>query len=280
MTTGGGGGVLHPVSPQPFLAYEASVYHYLRVEADASHITVHAIDKDGKEFDKVTLALPSLNSTAPAVNAASFTSAMAPGGLVSIFGQGLATDANLASGFPWPTNLSGSTVSLNGTPMPLIYASSTQINAQLPLDALGAATLRVTTASGVAEVPITISDTAPAIFGVLHANGTAVSSAAPARGGEFLSVYMTGLGQVDGPIAAGQAATGSPLLHCVNPVEVDFGDVSLPPTPAVLTPGLAGVYQVNVMVPLDLPTQVYPLHVVEKGRPSNTQSVQVQSRAP
>src|ERR1700730_14208037 len=106
MTTGGGGGVLHPVSPQPFLAYEASVYHYLRVEADASHITVHAIDRDGKEFDKVTLAMPSLDSAAPAVNAASFTSAMAPGGLVSIFGQGLAADTNLASGFPWPTNLS------------------------------------------------------------------------------------------------------------------------------------------------------------------------------
>jgi uncharacterized protein (TIGR03437 family) len=63
-------------------------------------------------------------------------------------------------------------------------------------------------------------------------------------------------------------------------VEVDFGDVTLPPTPAVLTPGLAGVYQVNVMVPLDLPTKVYPLRVVEKGRPSNTQSVQVQSRTP
>jgi uncharacterized protein (TIGR03437 family) len=256
------------------------VYHYLRVEADASHITIHAIGTNGKEFDTVTLALPSLDSAAPAVNAASFTSALAPGGLVSIFGQGLASDTNLASGFPWPTTLSGSTVSLNGTLMPLIYASSTQINAQLPLDALGAATLRVTTANGAAEVPIFISDTAPAIFGVLHANGIAVSSAAPARGGEFLSVYMTGLGQVDGPIEAGQAAPGSPLLRCVNSVEVDFGDVTLPPTPAVLTPGLAGVYQVNVMVPLDLPTKVYPLRVVEKGRPSNTQSVQVQSRTP
>ena len=91
---------------------------------------------------------------------------------------------------------------------------------------------------------------------------------------------MTGLGQVDGPIAPGQAAPNSPLLNCINPVEVDLGDVPLPPTPAVLTPGLAGVYQVNIIVPLDLPTQVYPVHVVEKGRPSNTQSVQVQSRAP
>ncbi|PWU12035.1 MAG: hypothetical protein C5B51_01445 [Terriglobia bacterium] len=278
ITTGGGGGELHPVVPMDFLAYEKSDYHYLRVEADGSRITVHAIGRTGKEFDRVSLAFPSLNP--PVVNAASFSTAVASGGLISIFGQGLATDAVLASGLPWPTSLAGSTVTLNGTLMPLIYTSPQQINAQIPLDASGSATLRVSTASGFSEATLAVSDTAPAIFGVLHSNGTAVSSAFPARGGEALSIYMTGLGQVDRPIASGQPAPADPLLHVVTPVQVELGDVSVTPLFAGLTPGLAGVYQVNIVVPPDLQTRVYPLRVVSKGSPSNIQSVQVQSRVP
>ena len=51
MVSGGGGGGLHPVVPKDFLVKAESVHHYLRVEADASKITIHAIGTDGKEFD-------------------------------------------------------------------------------------------------------------------------------------------------------------------------------------------------------------------------------------
>jgi uncharacterized protein (TIGR03437 family) len=173
---------------------------------------------------------------------------------------------------------------LDGTPLPLIYVSPQQINAQLPEDAQGPAVLRVTTASGFSDTAVTISETAPAIFpgGILHADAkaTPVSSAAPARAGETLVVYMTGLGRVDGPIAAGQKAPLSPLLNVLAPVEVDLGGVSVTPGFAGLTPGFAGLYQVNAMVPPDLPSKVYSLRVLVRGNSSNAMNVPVQARAP
>lgn len=84
-----------------------------------------------------------------------------------------------------------------------------------------------------------------------------MSSASPARPGEALVIYLTGLGQVRGYVATGQAAPSSPLAAVVAPVEVDLGNRALTPFFAGLTPGLVGVSQVNVMVPADLPSQVY-----------------------
>ena len=257
MVSGGGGGPLHPVVPVTFLDYEASVWHYLRVNVDGPKLTIHAIGTDGKEFDQVVLTVPpSLVLADSVLNGASFTPSLASGELVSIFGQGLASGTNQAAGFPLPTSLDGSTVTLNGVPLALTYASPDQINAALPLDALGPSTVRVTTSAGFAEVRINVTGAAPAIFpnAITHADGTLVSTAAPVTPGETLVIYMTGLGQVDGKIAAGQAAPSSPLLRVVAPVLVQLG-ATTPLTPgfAGLTPGLAGVYQVNVAVPRNLP---------------------------
>jgi len=284
MVSGGGGGALHPVVPESFLDWEASVWHYLRVSVDSQKLTVQAIGTDGKEFDRLVLTQPApLVPPNSVVNGASFTSSLAAGELVSIFGQQLASGVGQASGFPLPINLEGSTVSLNGVPMALVYASPGQINAALPLDALGPATVRVTTSAGFAETEVDIGDVAPAIFpsAITHANGTPVSAAAPVTPGETLVIYMTGLGQVDGTIAAGQAAPVSPLLRVVAPVVVQIG-ATTPITPdfAGLTPGFVGLYQVNVHIPLDLPPMAYLLRVSEKGIASNSQMVQVQSRVP
>jgi uncharacterized protein (TIGR03437 family) len=285
MVSGGGGGGLHPLAPVPpsFLDWEASVWHYLRVSVDGPKLTIQAIGTDGKEFDRVVLTVPPLVPSDSVVNGASFTPSLATGGLVSIFGQRLASGISHASGFPLPISLDGSTVTLNGIPMALIFASPGQINAALPLDALGPATVRVTTSAGFAETEIDIADVAPAIFpsAITHADGTLVSATAPVTPGETLVIYMTGLGQVDGKIGAGQAAPSSPLLRVLAPVQVQIGATS-PITPdfAGLAPGFVGVYQVNVRIPQDLPATTYLLRVSEKGIASNSQIIQVQSRNP
>jgi len=51
------------------------------------------------------------------VNTANYQSGVAPGGLISIFGRNLATNAS-APGMPLPTLLGGACVTLNGTPHP------------------------------------------------------------------------------------------------------------------------------------------------------------------
>jgi uncharacterized protein (TIGR03437 family) len=268
VSTGGGGGESHPVEPQPFIDFAKTAYHYLAVDVDASQITIRAIGLDGKEFDRAVLVQPTI-AEGGVVNAASFAPALAPGGLMSIFGTGLAAQLWSPRSFPLPTVLAGTRVTLNGTPLPLIYTSTGQINAQIPFEVRGQAILSVTTLSGTSQTPVTIQDTAPAVFpsGVLHADGRAVNAASPAVGGETVVIYMTGLGEVNGNIGTGQPAPAGPArdLEVLNPVQVDVGDRIVTPLFAGLTPNFVGLYQVNVTMPRDLTTAVYPLRVVSRG---------------
>ena len=65
------------------------------------------------------------------VNLASYTTAVAPNGLISIFGTTLGSQAQPGS-TPLPTTLGGTCITLNNTPIPLLLVSPTQINAQIP----------------------------------------------------------------------------------------------------------------------------------------------------
>jgi len=287
ITSGGGGYALYPLTPPPpvgdVTAYGEEAFHYMRVEVQPYQITLHAIRIDGKEIDRYTLApKPRVDA---AVNAASFAPALSPGSLFSIFGRYMAADEAQADSLPLPTQFPGMSVTLNGRTLPLLYVSSTQINAQLPFDMKGAATLRVTTPNGWSEIPISIADVAPAIFvvsadqgqipAVIHANGTLVSPSAPAKAGEVVLIFLTGMGQVSGQISAGQAAPASPPLTVTAQVQVEIGSGSrLTPSYAGLAPGFAGLYQVNVQVP-PLAGGNYTLRIIAAGSSSNAVTLAV-----
>jgi uncharacterized protein (TIGR03437 family) len=278
VTTGGGGGVPHPTYEEPFLVAEKSDYHYLNVSVSASQITVKAIGGDGSDIDHFTLTLPAL-APGSVVNAASFTNALAPGELISIFGTALSTSSASASATPLPTDLGGATVTLNGGSIPLVYASPGQINAQLPMGFKGTGTLRVTTTTGFAETQVSVSDAAPAIFnsGVLHADYTPVTASNPAHDGEALIVFLTGLGNVTPSVGSGQPAPASPFAQVIAPVQVQIGGTTVSPAFAGLAPGFVGLYQLNLAVP-NLPTQNYPLSVITQGSQSNALMVPVQAK--
>ena len=101
--------------------------------------------------------------------------------------------------------------------------------------------------------------TAPGIF-TLPSGAGAIQHAAdyslvtiqnPVVRGETLMIYATGLGRVSNPVPTGIAATGpDPILpsYC-NSVTTNAGTVLY----AGLTPGIPGLYQVNVQVSNSLP---------------------------
>jgi uncharacterized protein (TIGR03437 family) len=299
--TGGGGATLYPVVPRPFLAYAESAHHYLRVEVDGPRLTVRAIRIDGQEIDAFVLQLPSAPPPLPppppplplpmtsvtveaVVNAASFAPALAPGSLVSIFGKSLARAEGRAARLPLPEELSGTVVRLNGRPLPLLYVSSTQINASFRFHMEGPATLRVITPDGSSEVSVQIVDAAPAIFqvgqvpAVVHTDGSLVSAASPATPGEALSLYLTGLGRPGTDIAAGQPAPAAPLVFARGPVEVELAGQSISPFFAGLTPGFTGLYQVNFTVPPTLGPGTPTLRLLVRGAASNVVRLNVQTR--
>lgn len=286
--TGGGGAPLYSVAPRPRLAFARSTYHYVRGAVQGRSLTLSAIDINGEVIDNFTLTAPPLITVESIVNAASFTPALAPGALVSIFGLQLAAGESQATSLPLPLELAGTSVRLAGRRLPLLYVATHQINAQLHFDVQGPATLQVITPGGSVEVPVMITEPAPAIFSssadpngspaVVRANGALVSAASPALAGELVSVYLTGLGRPNGEILAGQPAPFSPLLTVRGPVEAQVGVVSVTPSFTGLAPGFVGLYQVNLQIPQELPTGMHALRIVVRGVSSNTVSLAVRSR--
>jgi len=104
------------------------------------------------------------------VNAADFSSALAPGAMVSIFGTNLAPRTASASAIPLPTTLEGVSVeAVSGfsfSQLPLYFVSAGQINAQLPYSIMGTSLeIRVRTAAGLsASRQIAITPRAPRLF--------------------------------------------------------------------------------------------------------------------
>ena len=180
-------------------------------------------------------------------SAAPFTASWAPGELVSIYGSDLASST--AADPTLPAELGQVRVLVNGSPAPIYSVSPTQINALIPISLAGAntqvATLQVI--NGAAEsnaVYNYLNQTQPGVFNgvgaspaIQHLDYSPVSPSNPAKAGETLVVYLTGLGPVD---ASGDVS---------NPVSALIGGESATVLFAGSPSALGGEYQVNLTVP-------------------------------
>ena len=81
------------------------------------------------------------------------------------------------------------------------------------------------------------------------ADGSPIGSGNPAAAGDVAVLYLSGGGGVTPAIPDGSAALANPPSIVTAPTSVDFGGVDGKTQFAGLTPGLAGLYQVNVSVP-------------------------------
>ena len=203
------------------------------------------------------------------VNAASFApvgAPLSPGGFFTLFGSGLATSTTVASSLPFPTSLGNVQVQVNDIAAPLYLTSAGQISALVPLNATGTTASIIVVNNGQRSntVDIPLARSAPGIFTIppagtgpgalLHANFTLVNAAAPARRGETLLLFLTGLGAVSPTIADGSAAPSSPLSVVTADVKVYIGGRLATVIFKGLAPGLAGLYQINFTVPTNATT--------------------------
>lgn len=190
----------------------------------------------------------------------------APGGLISAYGTNFAGDGLVvAPSIPLPQALAGASLLINGAPAPLLAITPWQINGQVPPSvAVGTASFQMQFADGTKTDPVKadVASIAPAIFyyqvdtnpfiwqaAVLHAGtGIPADAAHPAVAGEALEIYGTGLGATDPPVPVGTAAPIPPAQTVITP-QVMFGSKPATVLFSGLTPGLVGLYQVNVIVP-------------------------------
>ena len=232
-------------------------------------------------------AVPAV-SAGGVVSSGDFASAPAVGLLVSIFGSGLA-DSPVSAGLPLPPQLGSSSVYLSGSsaPLPLLYAAGEIINVQIPYSAVVNSTQQLVVQRGNAisvPVPIAVFTASPSI---LSANGTGsgqghvyvigaggietqANQNAPATAGNPVVIYCVGLGAVSPALSAGAITPGSPLSNVTAPVTVTFGTQTVTAAFAGLTPGLAGLYQVNLNVPPGVtPGNQVPVTISVGGKSSS-----------
>ena len=213
-------------------------------------------------------------------NAASFqpvTASIAPGELLTLFGTGLAsTTTAVQGGQVVPATLGGVSATIDGIPCPVFAISPTQISIIAPYaiasNASFLANIQVSNNNVMSNVvQVNITDVAPGAFSqtangigaaaALHAaTGQLITSANPAQPGEYISLYLTGLGTVSPTISDGAIGPTSPLsttdINSAGNLTVYFNDETTGNYGnsgtiqyAGLAPGLASLYQINVQVP-------------------------------
>jgi len=162
------------------------------------------------------------------------------------------------------TKLDDVTVTVNGTPAPLCFVSPTQASIQLPYGLKGSwVTLRTSNSRGISnEVVAPLAATSPGVFSrpdgrpvVLHADYSIVSPDNPARPGETVVIWLTGLGELSPAVATGDANPVAPLARAVEaPIKVLFGGVLATGVHyAGAAPGFAGLCQINATIPVNSP---------------------------
>jgi len=228
---------------------------------------------------------PALNSGG-VVNGASFapTAPLAPGSIVSVFGANFASTNAGASSLPLPKTLAGASLQVGGLDVPLFYSSGGQINAQLPFElTLNTRPQLIVKGADFVTVPetITVAAARPGIFTtsqdgkgqgvIMDTANRLVDASNPAQPGDVVVVYCTGLGATNPAVRSGEAAPASPLAKVTTPVSVTIGGQPAVVQFAGLTPGYAGLYQVNVQIPSGVtPGSSVPLVISQDGVPSNT----------
>jgi uncharacterized protein (TIGR03437 family) len=202
-----------------------------------------------------------------------------PGAAISIYGQNLAeSPAISASTYPLPVNLGITQVLIPSLQrsLPLLYADTGLVNAIWPFDLppgdYGVVVNRGTAVSTPVEVHIDPAD--PGVFlyngrgAIEKLDYSIVSPGNPAKAGDYIVIYATGLGSVDPPVPAGSLAPVVAPFSVIagNSVTVTIGGVAAPPPIYVgLTPGSVGLYQINVQVPPGVPSGDVPLVVTAGG---------------
>jgi uncharacterized protein (TIGR03437 family) len=220
-----------------------------------------------------------------AVNAGSFSSSASPspGELVSVFGSSLADGFEQAQVLPLRTTMQNATLLLGGRLLPLVFTSAGQINVQIPYD-LPPGTVQQMIAQRGTQLsvpqPVRIRASEAAVFStdstgkgqghVYHITNAGLQVLAdasnPVTAGDVLVIYCTGFGNVSPAVTAGTAVPSDALRNTLDPVTLTIGGVDTQVLFAGLTPGLTGLYQINVVVPTGVtPGSQVPVVVAVDG---------------
>jgi uncharacterized protein (TIGR03437 family) len=208
---------------------------------------------------------------------------VAPGQLLSLFGNDLvpSTGFSPSSGVAPSTSTFG--VYFNGIPAPILYSSAQQINLQVPFEIAGQSTVQMQVVDQ--KTPLHLSETytlgvvqrQPAIyltpatiasrftsytecggatvFGVaaaaLNADGSINNCTNPAPTGSMVTLFVNGLGPVTPMLTTGAIAPAPP--EALTPgIDIATNNAAFPSATLTVPGAITGVSQVQVHLPQGL----------------------------
>ncbi len=217
---------------------------------------------------------------------------VAPGSLMIVLGGHLGEFTGVPKGSLLPIALQGTSASFDhpelgiSVPARLHLVEQGQANLQVPweLAGLNFAHLKIRTrgrhGTSVASAPLTVNldDVAPGVLSFIdtdgsivpelfHADGSLVTPEHPAERGELVYALMTGNGPLVEPVPNGRGTAD--FLQTVHRATVSVGSFPAQVEYSGSTPGLAGVYQVEFIVPQSVPSGMAEVEVTIRGARSN-----------
>ena len=186
---------------------------------------------------------PAVSDALRVLNAADLTErAAAPGGLLTILGEGLQR------------------AGVEGGSAPVLFSDGTETQIQVPYGVAGEVlSLRLTTGSGTREMGFPLAEVSPAIFVdrgsplVLDAGtGRLLNVFHPAVAGGRILILATGLGAVKPEWPTGVPAPAENPPETVEDVKVYLNGISLRVVSATLAAGYIGTYLVEAEMPFVL----------------------------
>ena len=218
--------------------------------------------------------------TAVANGASLLAGAVSPGEVVTIFGANLGpmqmTSMQIDQTRHASSVLAGTQVFFDGVPAPLLYVSSAEVGAVVPFGAAGSSAQVKVVYQGQSSDPITVQVVlaAPALFAqdgsgggpgaILNADGSLNSWDKPADRGSIVTLYATGLGQInpqgDDGVVTARTSLATPLLPVEVLIDGQLAEISYVGS----APGMVeGVYQINARIP-DTTSPNYGVPIIVK----------------
>ena len=203
------------------------------------------------------------------VNSADFQPGpLAPNTIGTLYGKGLsyvtrALGPQDMNGGLLPTVLTGTgcNVLIGGLAANVFYVSPTQINFLVPsLLRPGRTDIQVVL-NGIAGpiIPLDLAVASPALFQLdpqtviaTRIDGSLITNDVPARRGDIVTLYATGLGETVPPAVYSTAATKAAALKRLAEFRLLLDGSALDASLilyAGVAPGFAGLYQINVQIP-------------------------------
>src|ERR1019366_4348819 len=202
--------------------------------------------------------------------------ALSPCGLVTVFASGLAPNVqgmvfNTNYFGPWATSLASDTVTVASVAAPIFsvgnVAGAEQLTFQVPCETAPANSVPITisVAGGTGTITFPVVAASPGIFEtvmsdcarravVVRPDGTFVSLQNPARRGESVRVFATGLGATSPPMVTGAVPVPGADSLALGQVIVGVNNSGTRVITSRVSPSLMGVFAITFQVPSDAPT--------------------------